>query len=378
MKRYIIFGAGRYGEEALFYYGIKNVAYFCDNIKYGSTIHGIEIVSFDKLMAIWKDYEIILAVSKAMYRIEMERQLKKSGIEYQVFSSLEMKLAESNFDGEYEFIDRSQSKEKLLMVLSGYKEFLWNSIFSRVRKYASEDMDICVITAGYKNETLAHMCALEGWSYLYTYENKLSLTQNLAIRVHPNAKWIFKMDEDIFITQGVFEELLDTYLLIEKNMQYIPGIVVPLMAVNSYGYRRILEYVDKVADYNERFGPAMFGAGNIFYNKDAAQYMWDITLPVDSFAERLKSIGLKYTICYHRFSIGCLLISRSMWAEMGGFKIGAEGGLGMDEEHLCKWCMNKARAIIVAERAYAGHFAYGPQTEWMKLLYQSRRADFDS
>lgn len=378
MKKYIIFGAGHYGEEALFYYGIKNVAYFCDNKKCGSTIHGIEIISFDKLIGIWTDYEIILAVSKAMYRLEMECQLRENGIEYQVFSSLEKILAENNFDGEYEFIDCSQSKEKLLIVLAGYKEFLWDSVFSRVRKYAAEDMDICVITAGYKNETLVRMCASEGWSYLHTHENKLSLTQNLAIRVHPDAKWIFKIDEDIFITQGIFEELLDTHLLMEKEQQYAPGIVVPLMAVNSYGYRRILEYVGKLADYNERFGSAVFGRGKIYADKDIATYMWDITLPVNSFAEKLKSIGLKYTICHHRFSIGCFLISRDVWAEMGGFKIGSEGELGMDEEHLCKWCMDKARAIIVAECAFAGHFAYGAQTEGMKELYKLRRDEFDS
>lgn len=40
MKRYIIFGAGRYGEEALLYYGISNVAYFCDNKKLGTVVKG--------------------------------------------------------------------------------------------------------------------------------------------------------------------------------------------------------------------------------------------------------------------------------------------------------------------------------------------------
>lgn len=62
---------------------------------------------------------------------------------------------------------------------------------------------------------------------------------------------------------------------------------------------------------------------------------------------------------------------------MGGFKIAPEGVLGVDEEYLCKWCMNTSRAIVVAERAYAGHFAYGPQTEGMKQFYESRKDDFD-
>ncbi len=62
---------------------------------------------------------------------------------------------------------------------------------------------------------------------------------------------------------------------------------------------------------------------------------------------------------------------------MGGFKIAPEGVLGVDEEYLCKWCMNTSRAIVVAERAYAGHFAYGPQTESMKRFYECRKDDFD-
>ena len=33
-KSYILFGAGYYGEEALWYYGTANVVYFCDNKKF--------------------------------------------------------------------------------------------------------------------------------------------------------------------------------------------------------------------------------------------------------------------------------------------------------------------------------------------------------
>lgn len=378
MKKYIIFGAGRYGEEALLYYGIKNVVYFCDNKKCGSVIKGIEVINFDKLVKIHNDYEVVLAVSMAVYKMEMQKQLEENNIEYQTFETLESKLAEDNFSGEYEFIDRSRSKEKLLMILAGYKEYLWDSIFTRVKKYVADDIDVCIMTAGYENEVLKNLCEKEGWSYLYTYENKLSLTQNLTIKVHPAAKWIYKMDEDIFITEGLFEELLDTYLLIEKEKVYEPGIVAPLMAVNSYGYRRVLEYEDRLAEYNKRFGDAILGRGNIFIDKEIAKYLWELTLPVNGFADKLKKKGTKYSICHTRFSIGCFLMGRAVWEEMGGFKIAPEGVLGVDEEYLCKWCMDTSRAIVVAERAYAGHFAYGPQTAGMKELFEVRKNDFDN
>ncbi len=376
MKKYIIFGAGLYGEEALLYYGLKNVAYFCDNKKCGKIIRGIEVISFERLIDIHKDYDIILAVSRALYKDEMQRQLEENDITYQIFEGMETKLAENNFSGEYEFIDRSRSEEKLLIILAGYKEYLWDSIFARVRRYAPKDMDICVMTAGYGNERLKKICEEEGWSYLYTYENKLSLTQNMTIQVHPAAKWIYKMDEDIFITKDLFTELMDTFLLTEKEAKYEIGITAPLMAVNSYGYRRILEYEDKLDDYINRFGAAVSGRGKIFSDPEAAEYLWDLTLPIDVFANKMKKNETRYSICHHRFSIGCFLIRRERWEEMGGFKTAPEGVLGVDEEYLCKWCMNASKAIVVAERAYAGHFAYGPQTEEMKRFYERRKEEF--
>ena len=359
MKKYIIFGAGRYGEEALLYYGLANVAYFCDNRKCGSVIKGIEVISFEKLCEIWKDYEVVLAVRVAGARAAMIKQLEEQSIEYTYFTTLDMKLQDGNFDGEYNFINRSKGKEKLLIVLAGYKQYLWDSVFSRIKKYASSDMDICVLTAGYANEELMNLCEKEDWSYLYTAQNKLALVQNFAIREHVNAQWIYKMDEDIFVTEGLFEELMDTYQLVENEKKYFIGFVAPVMNVNNYGYRRILEYLDCVEEYQEKFDDACVGRGAIFNNPKVAEYMWDKTLPINNFAEKIHSRNEKYSICYHRYSIGCILISRDIWSAMGGFKNAPEGVLGIDEEHLCQWCMNSCKAIIIAERAYAGHFSYG-------------------
>ena len=378
MKKYIIFGAGRYGEEALLYYGLANVAYFCDNKKYGSVIKGIEVISFDKLCEIWKDYEVVLAVSVAGARASMTKQLEEYGIEYSYFTTLDIKLQDGNFDGEYEFINRSKGKEKLLIVLAGYKQYLWDSVFSRIKKYADADMDICILTAGYANKELMALCEKEEWSYLHTKENKLALVQNFAIREHVNAKWIYKMDEDIFVTEDLFEELMDTYQMVENQKKYFIGFIAPVMNVNNYGYRRIMEYLDCIEEYQSMFDDARIGGGEIFVNPEAAEYMWNKTLPVNDFAKKLSNKEEKYSICHHRYSIGCMLISRDVWNDMGGFKNAPEGVLGIDEEHLCQWCMDRCKAIIIAEKAYAGHFSYGPQTGYMKQIYEKRREEFDN
>lgn len=378
MKKYIIFGAGRYGEEALLYYGIANVAYFCDNMKYGQIIKGVEVISFEKLSKIWQGYEVVLAVWTAGSRAAMEKQLQEQGIAYTVFTTLDMKLQDRNFDGEYEFIDRSAGKEKLLIILAGYKEYLWESVFARVKKYLTEDMDICVLTAGYANERLMNLCEEENWSYLYTKENKLALVQNFAIREHVNAKWIYKIDEDIFVTEGLFDELYHTYQKVEEENKYHVGFVAPLMGVNTYGYRRILEDMHCVEEYCNRFGDTSIGMGEIYSNPYAAEYMWNKTLPINEFAHTLQEKENDYSVCPCRFTIGCILISREVWNSIGGFMNAPEGSLGIDEEYLCKWCMDSAHAIIIAERAYAGHFAFGAQTKHMKAVYEKRRAEFDS
>ena len=376
--KYIIFGAGRYGEEALLYYGISNVAYFCDNKKSGSVLKGIEVIDFSKFLEIWNKYKVVLAVLRGDYRAEIEKELQKYGVEYERFITLEKKLQDDNFAGNYHFINRSRGKEQMLMILAGYKEFLWESVFDRVKKYVSSEIDICIMTAGYENETLKQLCEEMDWSYLYTDENKLALVQNITIREHPKAKWIYKMDEDIFLTPDVLEELLDTYQYVQETSEYSVGIVAPLMGVNSYGYQRILRHLGGLDEYEKCFGRATSGRGLIYSSPDAAEFMWKMSLPINSFADKIRSTQSKFSVCPHRFSIGCFLISRNNWDEMGGFKNAPEGAMGVDEEYLCKWCMDSAHEIIVAERAYAGHFAYGPQTEHMKLFYESRRADFDS
>lgn len=376
-KPYIIFGAGYYGEEALWYYGKANVAYFCDNKKCGQIIKGIKVIDAQRLCEIWKGYEVILAVIAEPARTEIIGQLKENNIAYSCYCTQEARILEDNFAGKYHFNNRSKQSEQLLIVLAGYKPYLWGPVFRRLKKFCPPEIDICVLTAGYRNQELDGLCAQEGWSYLYSEENKLAVVQNCAIKEHPNAKWIYKMDEDIFVTEGLFQELYHTFQEVTQEKKHQIGFVAPLMAVNGYGYRRILEYLDCLEEYRKLFGDAYYGLGKIYFDPLAAGFMWDKTLPIDQFADRLKRKKGKYSICYHRFSIGFILIHRDVWASMGGFCNAPEGILGIDEENLCKYCMGAFKAIIIAESAFAGHFAYGRQEKGMRKVYEKRRREFD-
>ena len=374
--KYIIFGAGRCGGEALSYYGAKNVAFFCDNYKSGNQFNEIEIINFEKMLGIHQNYRIVVAAIRADVRLALQKQLDEHGIKYESFCGIDAKMAEDNFSGEYHFTDRSKGREKLLIILAGYKEFLWDSVFTRIHKYVPEDIDVCTLTAGYCNKTLEALCEENGWSYFWTEENRLAQTQNLAIRSHPNAKWIYKMDEDIFVTPGMFEELMRVYMSVWREKKYAIGIVAPQMAVNGYSYCRILDYLKCREEYEKVFGDAYYGRGSIYYSGEAAEYMWRKTLPLNGFAERMKEEAEEYSICWHRFSIGCFLMHRDFWQAMNGFMTAPEGVLGIDEEYLCRFCMITFHAIIVAERAIAGHFGYGKQTEHMKQFYNREKEQF--
>ena len=48
----------------------------------------------------------------------------------------------------YQFKDRSHSSDKMVMMLAGYKEYLYPEVFGRFQKYLMPGLDVCIITSG--------------------------------------------------------------------------------------------------------------------------------------------------------------------------------------------------------------------------------------
>ena len=141
-----------------------------------------------------------------------------------------------------EFIDRSKNKQYLCVILAGYKSYLYSSVFSRIQKYKMDDMDICVVTSGKFDQEINELCQKNDWSYLSTKENNVSLVQNVAISKHPNAQFIFKLDEDIFICESFFERMLQAYSHAQTG-DYDPGVIAPLLLVNGFTSLQILRKI---------------------------------------------------------------------------------------------------------------------------------------
>lgn len=48
----------------------------------------------------------------------------------------------------YKFIDRRTSNNSLCYILAGYKPYLWGEVFARIKKYVSNNIDVCILSSG--------------------------------------------------------------------------------------------------------------------------------------------------------------------------------------------------------------------------------------
>lgn len=304
----------------------------------------------------------------------VKKALEKRDWPLRILSSLSHKIIQNwtrwlNFSGSYTFINRSKESQRLLILLAGYKSFLWPFTLDRIAKFVPSDIDVCIVSSGLYSAPLAELAERHGWSYLHTKANKVSLVQNLAIAVHKQAKWIYKLDEDIFISEGFFDSLLEGYLHIKNEGLYNPGFCSPVLNVNGYSYITFLRILGIENEYRNHFGELKRAAHNIkaHSNPEAAKWLWHKSVPFDEVASYVRSQPFSYSPVPHHFSIGAILFERELWEAVGGLRTSLhEGVLGIDEEHLCKDCIHLSRPIVVIDNVFAGHFSFGPQEAGMR------------
>ena len=106
----------------------------------------------------------------------------------------------------------------MCMILAGYKMFCADVIFDRIKKFVPKDVDVCILSSGKYSEELSELAKKNNWSYLSTKRNNVSLIQNIAIKLHKDAEYIYKLDEDVFVTRNYFKTLFDTMKKLEKEL----------------------------------------------------------------------------------------------------------------------------------------------------------------
>ena len=366
-----IYGAGQVGKKLLVDFGFFHIP--IEGIvmsKYdGTVIPGIQICSLSEIKTPPKD-SVFIITSSAKFHNEIIKNIQESGYENYIIWNVEC-LCSLWRQAEYHFTDRRKSFDKCCFILAGYKEFLWKDVFERFTYFIPKDIDVCILSSGIHSEKLEMLAEKNSWSYLYTKINSVTLIQNIAFSIFEKYNWIYKVDEDMFITEGSFEGLFDTYQKVEKELQYEPGIVAPLIPVNGYGYSIILYRLGKMSDYENKFGKIVVG-GNpesmIEKNPETAVFMWRECPQIDDL-NRFFSRETQINLCSVRLSIGFILLKHFLWEDMQGFSVSGNADMGTDEVELCSQCINKSKAIIISTSEVVGHFSFGKQTDRMKEFY---------
>lgn len=282
------------------------------------------------------------------------------------------------------FLNNAKGCSSACFILAGYKQFTWEMVFKRLKKFCPENIDVCIVSSGLFSQELDAYARKNNWSYFATKRNSVTLALNSAIKSFPNAENIFKLDEDIFLTEGFFEELPRIYQVASRD--YFPAFSAPLIPINGFGYRVILEKLNLVDLYAKKFEHPIVSAGpfmQIESNPEVAKFMWGATgdVPqIDSLNAMFKaSCGEKdeYRVCPIRFSIGAIYFKRKTLEESGWLPVNKGNGMGVDEVFLCNLATSKSKAIVVSEKQVVGHLSFGKQNKPMEEYCISHKEVFD-
>ncbi len=278
----------------------------------------------------------------------------------------------------HKFIDRRKGKSKVLLILAGYKEFLWNLVFERVKEYEEEDTEICIISSGLYSEKLAGIAAVNDWSYLSTEKNNVSLIQNIAIALFKHCEWIYKMDEDIFLTKKCLKKLQDAYLYAEKNLPYHMSVIAPLIPLNEAGCRRVLEKYGCLTDFENRFGRLFFGGDGVIINTpEIAPYMWGKDSKIPDIDKMSLEAEDKVEVCAGNFNIGMILFKRNFWKSIHGLQFYGGSDFAIDEKQINECCCTYLAPLLVAHSVVVGHFSFGAQQEIMREYLMENPEKFE-
>lgn len=346
-------------------------------------IGGIDVVPFSEL-SVQKETAFFWITAGEKHQKEIIQKLEETGYDKYYIPTQEI-LDKLYLLEKHEFIDRRKFQNKVLFVLAGYKEFLWKDVFERLEKYISQDIEVCILSSGLKSDRLAEIAEKNEWSYLSTTYNSVTMIQNIAMEYYQQAQWFYKLDEDIFLTEGTLESMMRTFITVPKLEPCNVGVVAPLIPLNGYGYIKILDKLGLRDRYEDRFDKVLSGgypAKKIESDVEAAAFMWGATGEVPRLDELNRKFGgsHKYSFCNVRFSIGCILYNRAFWDKMGNaypYGTSQPGDVGEDEVHLCARTVLKSHVLVIDENSVVGHFSFGAQTEGMKDYYTDRHELFE-
>lgn len=262
-----------------------------------------------------------------------------------------------------------KNRKTMLFVLAGYKPYLWNDVFSRIRKNQIKDMEVCIASSGKYVKELSDICKANDWVYISTILNNVCVVTNIIMREFCKADYIFKLDEDIYIHDRYFDDMILAYEEIENNEPTEIGYVCPQLPLGFYGMHDFLLEHNKLEEFERKFGRHKVGgtAVNPFLrtNSGVDEYIWSVIGNFDAMAEEYRLRSLSYSPCYSRSGIAAILFKRTFWNKIGGLKKTRGVGVGNngDEGQITSFCALNYQVCYCVDNVLVGHFAFGGSEE---------------
>ncbi|MCI9380416.1 MAG: hypothetical protein HFG88_05140 [Dorea sp.] len=282
-----------------------------------------------------------------------------------------------SYASHYKIEGRIKNSENMLFVLAGYKEFLWDDIFLRIKLNQLENMEVCIASSGRYCDRLSQICKRNNWVYLSTSLNNVCVITNIIMKEFKEAEYIFKLDEDIFIPRDYFKDMLNAYKIIEKEEPCNIGYICPVLPLGFYSMHEFLLKKNCLNEYEQKFGIHKKGGSvsNPIFRKKMGidEFIWNKIGIFDECALEYKEEGFSYEACASRTGIAAILFTRQFWDDLGYLKRGRGIGVGNtgDEGQITTYCALNFYFIFCVKNVLVGHFAFGgSENNVLKLKYE--------
>jgi hypothetical protein len=188
---------------------------------------------------------------------------------------------------------------------------------------------------------------------------RISGLENECIRRHPGGLYI-KMDEDVFVSAGVFQKMLAAYETAGGDTKL--ALVTPVVPNNASGSFYLLNKFPALKEeYLARFNQPLTTDynGPVWINPWIAEWLTREFLDLEAAVRRLKNAGAGELQRFaYRFSINCILFDYRHWDAMGGVPKD-------DEPAWTQWVVDHGAYNLLVTDAIVHHYSFFVQQDYL-------------
>lgn len=87
----------------------------------------------------------------------------RTKISYSVRQMKKRIKKKKSFSSKFKIEGEIQNKKNMVFILAGYKPYLWDDVFTRIKQFQPPDLEVCVASSGLYNNELSLICKKNGW-----------------------------------------------------------------------------------------------------------------------------------------------------------------------------------------------------------------------